>query len=212
MRRPIDWSLYLVTDRAPCAGRPLEDVVEAALRGGVTVVQLREKACSAEECIALARRLQPILAAWDVPLIINDRVDVAMAVGADGVHVGQGDMAPDAVRRMVGGDMQIGLSVETLQQVEAAAALDVDCLGVSPVFATPTKTDTGAAWGLDGLRTVRGLSRLPLVAIGGIHEGNVEDVVRAGADGVAVVSAICAAGDAESAARRLRQRIDVART
>jgi len=211
MRRPIDWSLYLVTDRGLCADMSLEDVVERALRGGVTVVQLREKACSAPECIALAQKLQPLLAAYGVPLIINARVDVALAVGAEGVHVGQGDMAPVEVRRRVGCDMRIGLSVETVEQVVEAEGLDVDCLGVSPVFTTPTKTDTGDAWGLDGLRGVRSLSRHPLVAIGGIDESNVADVVRTGADGIAVVSAICAAEDPEAAARRLRQRIEAAR-
>ena len=211
MRRPRDWSLYLVTDRGLAGFRPLADVVAAAVRGGVTAVQLREKHCRTREFVELARCLKALLAPHGVPLIVNDRVDVALAAGADGVHVGQSDMDAGDVRRLLGPDAIVGISVETLQQAERAASLDVDYLGVSPIFATPTKTDTASAWGLGGLAALRRASKHVLVAIGGIDSSNADQVIEAGADGIAVVSAICAAPDPEAAARALRRAIDQAR-
>ena len=211
MRRPIDWRLYLVTDRHIAGARPIEDVVCAAARGGVTAVQLREKECDTREFVELGRRLKVLLAPFDVPLIINDRVDVALAVGADGVHIGQSDMTFRDARALLGPQAAIGLSVETKEQSQEADSLDAAYLGVSPVFATPTKTDAAPAWGLTGLGCVRAASRHVLVAIGGITLENAADVIKAGADGVAVVSAICAARDPESAARALRRVVDVAR-
>ncbi len=211
MRRTRNWSLYLVTDRGLAGSRPLPDVVAAAVRGGVTVVQLREKQCSTREFVELARSLKALLAPCGVPLIVNDRVDVALAAGADGVHVGQSDMDPRDVRRLLGPDAIVGLSVETMEQAERAAALDVDYLGVSPIFSTPTKTDTASEWGLSGLAALRHASKHVLVAIGGIHPLNATQVIEAGADGIAVVSAICVAPDPETAARDLRRAIDQAR-
>ncbi len=211
MRRKVDWSLYLVTDRPMMRGRAIEDVVLAAVRGGVTVVQLREKECGTREFVALARRLKAALTAPGVPLIVNDRVDVAVAAGADGVHVGQSDMEWTDVRRLVGPDMLIGLSVETPGQALEAAAFDVDCLGLGPIFATPTKPDAGAAIGLDAVRAVRGKTPQALVAIGGIHAGNAREILEAGAGGLAIVSAISAAEDPEAAARAIRAEIDAAR-
>jgi len=143
------------------------------------------------------------LAPFHVPLIINDRLDVALAVGADGVHVGQEDMPYETARRLMGPKAIIGLSVETWNDVERAESLDCDYLGVSPVFATPTKTDTKEPWGVDGLAKIRAFSRHPLVGIGGLHAGNAEAVVLAGADGVAVVSAVCASPDPFQASREL---------
>jgi thiamine-phosphate pyrophosphorylase len=211
MRRTRNWSLYLVTDRGLAGSRPLPDVVAAAVRGGVTVVQLREKQCSTREFVELARSLKALLAPCGVPLIVNDRVDVALAAGADGVHVGQSDMDPRDVRRLLGPDAIVGLSVETMEQAERAAALDVDYLGVSPIFSTSTKTDTASEWGLSGLAALRHASKHVLVAIGGIHPLNATQVIEAGADGIAVVSAICVAPDPETAARDLRRAIDQAR-
>ena len=208
MRRRRDWSLYLVTDRRIAGSRPLADVVAAAVRGGVTAVQLREKKCGTREFVELARSLQALLAPCGVPLIVNDRVDVALAAGADGVHVGQSDMDCRDVRRLLGPHAIIGLSVETMEQAVGASALDVDYLGVSPIFSTPTKADTISEWGLGGLAALRRESKHILVAIGGIHPSNVADVIKAGADGIAVVSAICAAPDPEAAARDLRRAID----
>lgn len=211
MRPRRDWSLYLVTDRGLAGARSLRDVVAAAIRGGVTAVQLREKQCGTREFVALARALKAVTAPCGVPLIVNDRVDVALAAGADGVHVGQSDMDCRDVRRLLGPDAIVGLSVETMEQAEQTAASDVDYLGISPIFATPTKTDTAAEWGLDGLAALRRASRQVLVAIGGIHASNAAKVIAAGADGIAVVSAICAAPDPEAAARDLRRAIAPAR-
>jgi len=199
--------LYLITDRALAGGRSLEALVEAAVRGGATAVQLREKDCCTRDFVELGRALARLLAPLDVPLIVNDRLDVALAIGAAGVHIGQRDMDYAAARRLLGPDAVIGLSIETVEQARAAESLDADYLGVGPVFPTPTKADAAAALGLAGLAQVRAVSRHTLVAIGGIAVGNARQAIDAGADGVAVVSAICAAGDPERAARELRRAI-----
>ena len=202
--------LYLVTDRALCGGRPLEEVVGAAVQGGVACVQLREKDLSTRAFVELALALKALLAPSGVPLIINDRVDVALAAGAEGVHVGQEDMPYAMVRRLMGPRAVIGLSVETWEDVERARDLDVDYLGVSPVFPTPTKTDTKAAWGLEGIERIRARVRQPLVAIGGLNADNAAAAVRAGADAIAVVSALCASADPRRAALDLDAAIRAA--
>ncbi len=212
MKRPVDWGLYLVTDRGLAGTRPLDELVRAAVRGGVSVVQLREKDLPAREFIQLARRIKAFLRSEGVPLIINDRVDVALAAEADGVHVGQSDMDYRDARELMGEAALVGLSVETPEQALEAAGLDVDYLGVSPVFPTPTKTDTTTDWGIDGLARLRRRSRHPLVAIGGINARNAARVLEAGADGIAVVSAVCAAPDPEAAARELRVIVEQTRT
>jgi thiamine-phosphate pyrophosphorylase len=211
VKHSVDWGLYLVTDRQLAGPRRLEELVRAAVRGGVTAVQLREKECSTREFVELARRLKASLAPAGIPLIINDRVDVALAAGADGVHLGQSDMAYRDARALLGPDAIVGLSVETAAQSDEAQSLDADYLGVSPIFPTLTKTDTPAAWGIEGLAALREASRHVLVAIGGINAANVAEVMNAGADGIAVVSAICAACDPEDAARQLRRVVDEAR-
>jgi thiamine-phosphate pyrophosphorylase len=202
--------LYLVTDRSLCGGRPLEEVVLQAVRGGAACVQLREKDITTRSFIEEAVRIKALLAPFRVPLIINDRVDVALAGGADGVHVGQDDMPYAMARRLMGPGAIIGLSVETWDDVEKARNLDVDYLGVSPVFETPTKTDTKGSWGLNGLTKIRARLRHPLVGIGGLNRDNAADAVLAGADGVAVVSAICAAPDPFRAAQELSGIIESA--
>jgi thiamine-phosphate pyrophosphorylase len=195
--------LHLVTDRGLCRGRSLESVVCAAALGGVASVQLREKGLAFEPFRDQAASLKAILDPLGIPLIINDAVAVAEAVGAAGVHVGQGDMPCEQVRRILGPRAIIGLSVETWEDVLRAQDQPVDYLGVSPVFATATKTDTGRAWGLEGLRRIRAFSRHPLVAIGGINPGNIASVATAGAEGFAVVSALCGAEDPRQAAQDL---------
>lgn len=199
--------LYLVTDRQLCGKKSLEDMILQAAKGGVSYVQLREKEISThyflEEAITIKRLLKP----YKIPLIINDRVDVAMASGADGVHIGQEDMPYKIARKLLGPKAIIGLSVETWEDVEVSQKLDVSYIAVSPVFATPTKTDTKGVWGLEGLTRIKAFSRHSLVAIGGINESNVKDVVRAGAHCVAVVSAICAASDPEDSSRKINQII-----
>ncbi len=205
--RPPDYSLYLVTDRALAAPKTIEEVVAAAIAGGVSVVQLREKDTSTLDFLLLARRLLNILRPAGVPLIINDRLDVALAAGADGVHLGQTDLPCREARQIMGPGAIIGLSVETIKQARQAEELDLDYLAASPVFATPTKTDAAPPWGLAGLTALRKQTSRPLIAIGGINRTNVEAVLRAGADGIAVVSAICAAGDPAAEARELREII-----
>jgi thiamine-phosphate pyrophosphorylase len=195
--------IYLVTDEAACQGKSLESVVASAARAGVTWVQLREKRTPTRTFLKKALDLKVILKPAGIPLIINDRVDIALASKADGVHLGQSDMPYAHARRLLGAKALIGLSVETWEDVETAQDLDVDYLGVSPVFSTPTKTDTKDPWGLDGLAKIRNYSRHPLVAIGGIHEANGRDILLAGADGLAVVSAICSATDPFEATQHL---------
>jgi thiamine-phosphate pyrophosphorylase len=202
--------LYLVTDRDLSLGRPLEEVVLQAVRGGVSIVQVREKHASTRFFIEEAVRIKRVLASYNVPLIINDRVDVALAVGAEGVHIGQEDMPYPLARRLLGKQAIIGLSVETIEQVKEAEAFDVDYLGVSPIFETPTKTDTKGSWGLEGLAKVRKISRHPLVAIGGLSASNAASVIRAGADSIAVVSAICSAPEPQVAAEVLNQTTQLA--
>jgi thiamine-phosphate pyrophosphorylase len=204
--------LHFVTDRDLTLGRALIDIVRAAAAGGASVIQLREKSCSTREFIELGRTLVSDLRSRNVPLIINDRVDVALAVGADGVHIGQGDMPYAMARQLLGPRALIGLSVETLEQARAAEALDVDYLGLSPVFSTATKADIAPPLGLRGVRRIRQASRHRLIAIGGINDANAAAVVAAGADGLAVVSAIGSAADPALAARRLSDRVKTTRS
>ncbi|MCS7082901.1 MAG: thiamine phosphate synthase [Bacteroidetes bacterium] len=200
--------LYLVTDRELIGNRPLEEVVLEAVRGGVKMVQLREKRASTRQYVELAERLHALLRPLGVPLIINDRVDVALAVGAEGVHIGQQDMPYEHARRLLGPEAIIGLSVESMEELAEAEAYEVSYLSISPVFPTPTKTDTKGAWGLEGLAEARRRSRHRLVAIGGIGPHNVRLVLEAGANGIAVVSAICAAPDPREAAQALQREIE----
>lgn len=200
--------LYLVTDQSSAGERTLMDVVAAAVQGGVTCVQLREKQLNTRDFLAQAMMLKALLAPHDIPLVINDRIDVALACGAQGVHLGQSDMPVLQARRLLPPEVFIGWSVETMEDVARSASLPVDYLGVSPIHATPTKTDTQRPWGLEGLRQVRSATALPLVAIGGIHAANARAVLLAGADGLAVVSALCAAQDPCAAAAALRKLID----
>ena len=203
MVKPFDLSLYLVTDRPLSGGRDMAWIVREAAAGGVTMVQLREKECSTAEFIQLARELKAALAPLGIPLIINDRVDVALAVDADGVHIGQSDMPYATARKLLGSNKIIGLSVETMDEVIAANALDVDYIGISPVYATPTKTDTLTPFGLDGVDEVMRCSRHRCVAIGGMNRDTVGEVIAHGVEGVAVVSAIVAAPSPREAAAEL---------
>ena len=197
--------LYLVTDQASLRGRALADVVLAAVQGGVSCVQLREKSLCTRDFVTLAIAMQELLAPLAVPLIINDRIDVALACGAQGVHLGQSDMPAALARRLLPPHVFIGLSVETRDDVTHASRLPVDYLGVSPIYPTPTKTDTAEPWGLDGLRQVRAMTDLPLVAIGGIQLTLAHEVLQAGADGLAVVRALCSADDPAAVARSFCQ-------
>jgi thiamine-phosphate pyrophosphorylase len=196
--------LYLVTDQSIAGARTLADVVAAAVQGGVTCVQLREKNLNTRDFLAQAVLLKQLLRTHGIPLVINDRIDIALTCGAEGVHLGQSDMPVMQARQLLPPEVFIGWSVETLADVSRSATLPVDYLGVSPIYATPTKSDAASPWGLEGLRQVRAATTLPLVAIGGIHVGNAAELLQAGADGLAVVSALCAASDPREAAAAFR--------
>ena len=203
----IDYSLYLVTDRGLARGRSTLDIIKAAVNGGVTCVQLREKDCSTLEFIEQALSIKDYLSTRGIPLIINDRLDVAQAVKADGIHLGQTDMPLDMARSIVEDSMIIGISAESLEDAVEAEKGGADYLGVSPIYATPTKTDTASPLGLKGLREIRAAVKIPLVGIGGLNRENAADVIRNGADGVAVVSALVAADAPEAAAAELNRLI-----
>ena len=207
MKPTFDLSLYLVTDRPLAQGRDINWIVREAVAGGVTMVQLREKECSTAEFVALARELKMVLQPLGIPLVINDRIDVALAVDADGVHIGQSDMPYEIVRALLGKDKIVGLSVETVEEVIAANALDVDYIGISPVYATPTKTDTLTPFGLEGIEEVMRLSRHRCVAIGGMNRDTIGEVIARGVEGVAVVSAIVAAESPREASAELAKII-----
>ena len=195
--------IYLVTDQASCRHHSLEAVVSKTIRAGISCVQLREKDLDTRTFLVRAQCLKAILEPARVPLIINDRVDIALAAGADGVHIGQSDMPYEQTRKLMGPKALIGLSVETWEDVIAAQDLAVDYIGVSPVFPTPTKTDTKNIWGLTGLAKIKAYSRHPLVAIGGLNATNTDQVIAAGADSIAVVSAVCSALDPFKATQAL---------
>lgn len=210
MKPRFDLSLYLVTDPAMTARRGLHATVAAAVEGGATLVQLRDKEGPAQALVETARALRALLAPRGIPLVVNDRVDVARAAGADGVHLGPGDLAPAAARAVLGPDAIIGCSVAAESQLAAVDAA-VDYVGLGPIFPTGTKPDAAAALGEARFAAIRRQIRLPVVAIGGITAANAARAVAAGADGVAVVSAICAAEDPRAAAQALRRAVARAR-
>ncbi|MGM0981901.1 MAG: thiamine phosphate synthase [Pseudomonadota bacterium] len=197
----LDLSLYLITDRGLCSGLGLVETVMAAVRGGVTMVQLRDKHASDAELIDQARPLKAALAGSGVPLIINDRLGVALACGADGLHIGQDDGDVARARAALGPEAILGLSVQTHEQMARVDAEHLDYLGLGPVFATPSKHDHAEPLGFEGLARLVAASPLPTVAIGGLKAEHVAATHQAGAQGLAVVSAICGAPDPEAAAR-----------
>lgn len=199
----MDLSLYLVIGPDDTLGRPLREVVLAAVEGGVTAVQLRCKDHPARAFVEEARALVAELRPRGIPLIVNDRVDIALAVGADGVHVGQDDLAPADVRRMVGEHLLVGLSVTSAAEAYALDPAIVDYAGVGPVFASPTKPDAAPPVGIAGTRAVCDVLTVPAVAIGGIGPTNIAEVLTAGVAGVAVISAICSAADPRASAEQL---------
>lgn len=191
--------LYLITDPQLCADLGLVETVRRAVAGGVTMVQLRDKTATTAERTEMALALKQALAGTGVPIIVNDDVAAAVAANVDGAHIGQGDIVPMQARAMLGPDKILGLSCETPQTVQAADPMVVDYLGLGPVFGTPTKTDHALPTGLDGLARLVALSSLPNVAIGGLKSIHVADVRASGADGMAVVSAICGQVDPTAA-------------
>lgn len=197
----LNLSLYLVTDAGLCREAGLEQTVEAAVQGGVTIVQLRDKHASDEQMLAQAKRLKAVLAGSGVPLIINDRLQVALESQADGLHVGQSDAAVQEARRVLGEQAIIGLSINTLAQLQAAPVELLDYVGIGPVFATVSKQDHAQPIGFGGLASLAKACPLPSVAIGGLKAEHAISVQRAGANGLAVISAICGQPDPYQAAR-----------
>lgn len=205
----IDYSLYLVTDSGLAAGRSLLEIVISAVRGGVSIVQLREKNLDTLPFLEIAKALKEKLDPLSVPLIINDRLDIAMATDADGIHLGQSDIPFDIARKILGNERIIGVSVNTIEEAIKAESQGADYLGISPVWKTPTKVDTPPEVGLAGIEKICAAVRIPLVGIGGINAGNAASVIRAGCDGVAVVSAIMGAVNPETAATQLRREVEL---
>lgn len=200
--------LYLVTDPWLCRDLGIVETVRAAIAGGVTMVQLRDKEASTEQLIETAKALKQVMKGSGIPLIINDNIDVAIAVDADGVHIGQSDDAPLKARQTLGEGKIIGLSCETIDRVRSAPVDALNYLGIGPVFATPTKGDHSAPIGLDGLASLVKASPIPTVAIGGLKHQHCQSVFDAGVDGIAVVSAICGHRNPEAQARKFRELIE----
>jgi len=203
------YRLYLVTDDQQNLSTLIK-VVEAAVAGGVTMVQVREKGDNIQSFINRAKAVKQVLQGTQVPLIINDRVDVALAVDADGVHLGQSDMPVKLARKLIGSEKLLGLSIENDQQLLEANNLPLDYIGLSAIFSTPTKTNIKKQWGIQGLEKAMQLSQFPIVAIGGINPTNLDHIIETGVDGVALVSAICHATSPQQAAADLLKQIQAA--
>jgi thiamine-phosphate pyrophosphorylase len=205
--RTMDYSLYLVTDRKLSLGRSLLEVIKAAVDGGVTVVQLREKEVDSRDFYREALGIKEYLDKRNIPLIINDRLDIALAIDAAGVHLGQEDLPIDVARTILGPGKIIGASVFTPDEAMQAEAMGADYLGLSPIFVTSTKPELMKQLGVEGIGPIRRATRLPLIGIGSMNETNAFSVIRAGLDGVAVVSAICSRPDACAATEKIMQEI-----
>jgi thiamine-phosphate pyrophosphorylase len=210
-RPRFDLTLYLVAGSADTPDRRLAEVIEAAARGGATLVQLREKSMADAAMIDLAREIKDRLHPYGLPLIINDRVEVALAAGAAGVHLGTDDIGAAQARAALGPEMIIGVSAGTPDEAALVDPAVADYTGVGSVYATATKADAGPPIGIEGLKALKELIPLPVVAIGGIGADRAEAVMASGVAGIAVVSAICGASDPEAAARNLRRAIDLGR-
>lgn len=203
-RRPLDVSLYVITDSVLSRGRSHEAVLRQALAGGANVIQLRDKQASNRELYRLGLTLQELARQHHAKLIINDRLDVALAVDADGLHVGQDDLPAKTARRLLGPRKILGVSVENGEQARQAELDGADYVAIGPIYeARGSKSDAGAPVGPKAIAEVRHATRLPLVAIGGIKRHHIPEVIAAGADGIAVISAVVSAPDPETAAREL---------
>jgi thiamine-phosphate pyrophosphorylase len=208
-RNPLSWGLYVVTDRSQTQGRPLEAVVDAALQGGAKAIQLREKDLSARALYELAQRLLPIVRSRGAAFLINDRIDLVMALPLDGVHLARTSLPPAEARRLLGASRLVGISCHTVEEaMEAQEGADFIVLG--PVFPTPSKVAYGPPVGLERLREVRRRIGLPILGIGGVTATNAAEVIAAGADGVASISAVMSAVDPAAAVRGLLQVVHAA--
>ena len=205
--KPVDeWSIYVITDRALSKGRSHEEVVRRAILGGVDVVQLRDKEAPTAQLYREALLLRDMAKKMNIPLIINDRVDVALAVDADGVHLGQDDLPLSIARRMLGPEKIIGISTHSFQQARAASLTNPDYISIGPIYPTKTK-ETGPAVGVEIIRLIKDTTPIPVVAIGGITLENVGEVSQSGADCVALISSIVSAEDIEATARAFKAKM-----
>ena len=215
-RKPaVDLRLYAIVDPEHAVSRSLSDLARLVVAGGATLVQLRDKIGDTRTMVAEARALRAVLAPLGVPLVINDRVDVALAAGADGVHVGQEDMAVEDVRRLIGPDAVVGLSIKTVAQAQEAPLDLIDYAGVGGVFSTASKDLAHVPIGVAGLAGIvealrRRAPNMPVCGISGITAANASDVIAAGAGGISVISALSRQNDPTAAARELRAIVDAA--
>lgn len=205
---PFPYRLYLVTNEPACLGRNLTEVVEAAVKGGVDLVQIREKNLPQKAFLQKTLQLKEMLDRYGVPLIVNDNLQVATQSKAAGIHVGNNDITPAAILAQWSDCGILGYSLEYADHLQSTHATLADYLALSPVFSTPTKKDTVTEWGLEGISSIRALTDKPLVAIGRVSEANAADIIKAGADCLAVVSAICGAPDPARAAEKIRNEIE----
>ena len=206
-KEKIDYSLYLVTDRALSLGRSNLEVIRAAVHGGVTVVQLREKEATTKDFYEEGLRIRDFLKSKRVPLIINDRIDVAIALDAEGVHLGQDDMPVNVARMILGPEKIIGASVFTPNEARAAESQGADYLGLSPILVTGTKPELTEQIGIEGIPFLKQSVRVPVVGIGAMNQTNAYAAVKSGLDGIAVVSAICSQEDPEAAAAAIKAEV-----
>lgn len=200
----VDYTLYLVTDRKLVGSKDFLTSVKRALEGGVTLIQLREKDAGSKEFYELGLQVKKIAAEFGVPLIINDRVDLALVLDADGVHIGQNDLPIEHVRRMIGKDKLLGYSVANQEEAVYGEAMGADYLGAGPVFPTGSKKDASEPIGLEGLKTIKQCVNIPVVGIGGIGTANLSQLKSAGINGISVISAILSEEDPYCAARELK--------
>lgn len=200
------YPLYLVLSEESCIHHSYLEVAEQAIKGGVDIIQLREKNCSTEQFKAKAIRLKELTNKYNIPLLINDNIEVAMHIDAEGIHVGNSDIPPSKIAEIWPNKM-IGYSIEYLQQFEQEAINFAHHLGISPVFFTSTKKDTVVEWGIQGVKQIRELTNKPLIGIGNMNLSNISDVLQAGANSVAVVSAICSSKDPYKEASLLKSKI-----
>jgi len=199
----IDYSLYLITDRSFLNGRSIASCISEAIEGGVTLIQVREKNISTREFFKVAKEVKEVTNKYNVPLIINDRIDIALAIDADGVHLGQSDMPIEMARKILGKDKIIGISAGSLSEALEAEKNGADYLGIGTVFFTGTKKDIEEPIGLDGLKEIVNNIKIPSVAIGGINKNNCEEVMSSGVNGISLISAILANDNIENSSRDL---------
>ncbi len=204
----MNYDLYVITDQRISGGKSHLEVAEAALAGGATVIQFRDKEMEDSEAIEVCRKIHELTKKKGIPFIVNDRVEVARIVKAGGVHLGQEDQSLDFARKILSKEQVIGISVETVEQAIKAEEGGADYLGVGPIYSTATKLDAGRELGVARLKEIKKAVNIPIVAIGGINEDNLEEALKAGADGIAVISAVVSAPDITQACRKLKNKIE----